>query len=179
MFLILFQKHPQLLAQRVGKIVRKLAQPFSLPLLSHNLIRRKCLTFRRSRPPAAAAELRALVPPYSRFMQARIYSSASPFSSVFPLGFWPCGGLRLGLVRFFKPFRPLALAQQALVAIILQVLRRFRGAALFRSVRPSSTWGFPFWPMGLTVQSSRPAYGGRLTFGVRAKISGTCTLTIS
>ena len=99
-------------------------------------------------------------------MQARIYSSASPFSSVFPLGFWPCGGLRLGLVRFFKPFRPLALAQQALVAIILQVLRRFRGAALFRSVRPSSTWGFPFWPMGLTVQSSRPAFCGRLTFGV-------------
>ena len=106
-----------------------------------------------------------LGPPYSRFMQARIYSSASPFSSVFPLGFWPCGGLRLGLVRFFKPFRPLALAQQALVAIILQVLRRFRGAALFRSVRPSSTWGFPFWPMGLTVQSSRPAFCGRLTFG--------------
>ena len=99
-------------------------------------------------------------------MQARIYSSASPFSSVFPLGFWPCGGLRLGLVRFFKPFRPLALAQQALVAIILQVLRRFRGAALFRSVRPSSTWGFPFWLLGLTVQSSGPAYGGPLTFGV-------------
>ena len=61
MFLILFQKHPQLLAQRAGKIVRKPVQPFSLPLLSHNLIRRKCLTFRRSRPPAAAAELKALV----------------------------------------------------------------------------------------------------------------------
>ena len=61
MFLILFQKHPQLLAQRVGKIVRKLAQPFSLPLLSRNLMRRKGLTFRRSRPPTAAAELRALV----------------------------------------------------------------------------------------------------------------------
>ena len=60
MFLILFQKHPQLLAQRVGKIVRKLAQPFSLPLLSRNLMRRKGLTFRRSRPPTAAAELRAL-----------------------------------------------------------------------------------------------------------------------
>ena len=107
----------------------------------------------------------AVSPFIFRFMQASIYSSASPFSSVFPLGFWPCGGLRLGLVRFFKPFRPLALAQQALVAIILQVLRRFRGAALFRSVRPSSTWGFPFWPMGLTVQSSRPAFCGRLTFG--------------
>ena len=49
-----------MLAQRAGKIVRKPVQPFSLPLLSHNLIRRKCLTFRRSRPPAAAAELKAL-----------------------------------------------------------------------------------------------------------------------
>ena len=123
------------------------------------------LTFRSSRP-AFCGRLTSPVSPFIfRFMQARIYSSASPFSSVFPLGFWPCGGLRLGLVRFFKPFRPLALAQQALVAIILQVLRRFRGAALFRSVRPSSTWGFPFWPMGLTVQSSRPAFCGRLTFG--------------
>ena len=121
---------------------------------------------RRSSRPAYGGRLTLAVSPFMfRFMQARIYSSASPFSSVFPLGFWPCGGLRLGLVRFFKPFRPLALAQQALVAIILQVLRRFRGAALFRSVRPSSTWGFPFWPMGLTVQSSRPAFCGRLTFG--------------
>ena len=83
MFLILFQKHPQLLAQRVGKIVRKLAQPFSLPLLSRNLMRRKGLTFRRSRPPTAAAELRALVPSYSRFMQAAIYSSASHVSKAF------------------------------------------------------------------------------------------------
>ena len=99
-------------------------------------------------------------------MQARIYSSASPFSSVFPLGFWPCGGLRLGLVRFFKPFRPLALAQQALVAIILKVLRRFRGAALFRGLRPSSSQGVPFWPSGLTLRSSRPAYGGRLIWAV-------------
>ena len=83
MLLILFQKHPQLLAQRAGKIVRKPVQPFSLPLLSHNLIRRKCLTFRRSRPPAAAAELKALVPSYSRFMQAAIYSSASHVSKAF------------------------------------------------------------------------------------------------
>ena len=89
-------------------------------------------------------------------MQARIYSSASPFSSVFPLGFWPCGGLRLGLVRFFKPFRPLALAQQALVAIILQVLRRFRGAALFHGPRPSSWLGAPFGPSGLPTRRSRP-----------------------
>ena len=93
-----------------------------------------------------------------------VFSRAVTFSSIYPLGFCRVPGFALGCCAGFKPFWPLALAQQALVAIILQVLRRFRGAALFRSVRPSSTWGFPFWPMGLTVQSSRPALGGRLTF---------------
>ena len=47
-----------------------------------------------------------------------------------------------------------------------QALRRFRDAVLFRSVRPSSIQWFLFWLLGLTVQSSRPAFGGRLTFGV-------------
>ena len=56
--------------------------------------------------------------------------------------------------------------QQALLAIILQALRRLRGAVLFHRVGPSSNWGFPFWVLGLTLQSSRPAYGGRLTLGV-------------
>ena len=93
------------------------------------------------------------------------YSLAFTFSRGYPLGFLPCVGLRLGVVRFFKPVEPLAEAQLALVAIILQALRRFRGAALFRGLRPSSPWGFPFWPLGLTVQSSRPAFDGRFTFG--------------
>ena len=48
----------------------------------------------------------------------------------------------------------------------MQALRRLRGAVLFRGLRPSSISGFPFWRLGLTGQSSRPAYGGRLTFGV-------------
>ena len=56
--------------------------------------------------------------------------------------------------------------QQAPPAIISQALRRLGGAVLFRSLRSSSSWGFPFWRLGLTVQSSRPAFGGRLTFGV-------------
>ena len=47
-----------------------------------------------------------------------------------------------------------------------QALRRFRDAVLFRSVRPSSIQWFLFWLLDLTVQSSRPAFGGRLTFGV-------------
>ena len=63
----------------------------------------------------------------------------------------------------FKPFWPPALAQQALLAIILQALCRLRGAVLFHRVGPSLSWGCPFWVLGLTRQSSRPAYCGRLT----------------
>ena len=75
-------------------------------------------------------------------------------------------GFALERCAGFKPFWPLALAQRAPPAIILQALRRLRGAVLFRGLRPSSISGFPFWRLGLTGQSSRPAYGGRLTFGV-------------
>ena len=92
------------------------------------------------------------------------YSSAFTFSSVYSLGFWFLAGLRLGALRQFKPFWPLALVQQAPPAIIFQAVRRLRGALLFRGLRPSSIWGFPFWLLGLTGQSSRPAFGRRLTF---------------
>ena len=37
-----------------------------------------------------------------RFMQASIYSSASPFSEVSPLGFWHRAGLRLHSLRWFQ-----------------------------------------------------------------------------
>ena len=106
----------------------------------------------------------AVSPFIFRFMQASIYSSGSPISKVSPLGFCRVPGFALGCCASFKRFWPLALVQQALPAIILQALRRLRGAVLFRSLRPSSSWGFPCWLLGLTVQSSRPAFGGRLTF---------------
>ena len=94
-----------------------------------------------------------------------LYSPAFTFSSVYSLGFGFLAGLRLGALRQFKPFWPLALVQQAPPAIIFQAVRRLRGALLFRGLRPSSIWGFPFWLLGLTGQSSRPAFGGRLTCG--------------
>ena len=78
------------------------------------------------------------------------YSPAFTFSSVYSLGFWFLAGLRLLASRQFSAFLP--------------ALRRLRGAVLFRGLCSSSSWGFPFWLLGLTVQSSRPAFGGRLTF---------------
>ena len=92
-----------------------------------------------------------------------LYSPAFHFSSGYPLGFLPCAGLRLGVLRHFKPFWPLALVQQAPSAIIFQAVRRLGGTLLFRGLFPSSIQKFLFWLLGLTVQSSRPAFCGRLT----------------
>ena len=92
------------------------------------------------------------------------YSPAFIFSSVYSLGFLPCAGLHLGVLRHFKPFWPLALVQQAPSAVIFQAVRRLGGTLLFRGLFPSSIQKFLFWLLGLTVQSSRPAFGGRLTF---------------
>ena len=100
----------------------------------------------------------------SALFSPMFYSPAFTFSSVYSLGFGFLAGLRLLVLRQFKSFWPLALAQQAPPAIILQASRRFRGAVLFHGLRSSSSWDFPFWLLGLTVQSSRPAFGRRLTF---------------
>ncbi len=68
--------------------------------------------------------------------------------------------------RLSKPFWPPALASQAPPAIILAVLHRFRGPALFRGLRPCPSPGAPFWPSGLTLRSSGPAFCGPLTLAV-------------
>ena len=66
----------------------------------------------------------------------------------------------------FKAFWNLALVQQALPAIFFAALRRFGGAALLRGLRPSPIQGAPFWPSGLTLRSSGPAFCGPLTLPV-------------
>ena len=92
------------------------------------------------------------------------YSPAFIFSSGYLLGFCRVPGFALGRCAVFKPFWPLALVQQPLPAIIFQAVRRLRGTLLFRGLFPSSIQQFLFLLLGLTVQSSRPAFGGRLTF---------------
>ena len=85
-----------------------------------------------------------------------VYSPAFILSSVYSLGFWFLAGLRLLVLCQFSAF--------------LQAVSRLGGAVLFRGLRPSSIQWFLFWRLGLTVQSSRPAFGGRLTFGIRMKM---------
>ena len=93
-----------------------------------------------------------------------VYSPAFIFSSGYSLGFCRVPGFALGRCASFKPFWPLALVQQAPPAIIFQALRCLGGAVLFRGLRPSSIQKFLFLLLWLTGQSSRPAFGRRLTF---------------
>ena len=94
-----------------------------------------------------AAYFRSLACEKPALFSPMFYSSAFTFSSVYSLGFGFLAGLRLGALRQFKPFWPLALVQQAPPAIIFQALRRLRGAVLFHGVRPSPSGGsrFGFW----------------------------------
>ena len=104
----------------------------------------------------------------NRFIQPMLFHQHSPSQAVICWVFCCVPGFALGHCASFKPFWPLALAQLALAAIILQALRRFRGAVLFRGLRSSSSWGFPFWLLGLTLRSSGPAFCGPLTLAVSA-----------
>ena len=78
-----------------------------------------------------------------------VHSPAFTSSSVYSLGFCRVPGFAFGRCASFKSFLP--------------ALRRLRGALFFHGLRSSSIWGFPFWLLGLTGQSSRPAFCGRLT----------------
>ena len=95
-----------------------------------------------------------------RFMQARIYSSVSPFSKVSTLGFWRCAGLRVLALRRFQVFlAPSACASSAASyhfcsASPLPWLRAFSWAApVFKS-------GRPLLAFGSNCSSQPTAYGG-------------------
>ena len=60
--------------------------------------------------------------------------------------------------RLSKPFWPPALASQAPPAIILAVLRRFRGSALLRGLCPSSSQGAPFLAFGSNSALKRTGF---------------------
>ena len=60
--------------------------------------------------------------------------------------------------KAFKPFWPPALVQQEPPAIILAVLRRFRGSALLRGLCPSSSQGAPFLAFGSNSALKRTGF---------------------
>ena len=100
----------------------------------------------------------------SALFSPMFYSLAFIFSSVYSLGFGFLAGLRLGVLRQFQAF----LASSA--CAVRATSYHFSSSApppwrsAFLQFAPVVKLGFPFWRLGLTVQSSRPAFGGRLTF---------------
>ena len=62
------------------------------------------LTIRRSRPPTAAAELRALARSENRFVLDHGLFTAFTFLGAYPLGVLPCAGLCLWVLRQFQFF---------------------------------------------------------------------------
>ncbi len=109
---------------------------------------------------------RALVPSYSSLCRPAFIPALRQSQRFLLWGFGAAPGFACLHCASFKPFWPPALVQQAPPAIILAVLRRFRGPALFPGLRPSSRLGAPFWPSGLTLRSSGPAFCGPLTLAV-------------
>ena len=103
-----------------------------------------------------AAYFRSLVPSYSALCRPAFIPALRLSQRFLFGGFGALLGFACVCLVGFKPFGPLALVQQAPPAIILAALRRFRGPALLRGLRPSSRLGAPFWPSGLTVRRSRP-----------------------
>jgi len=118
-----------------------------------------CFALRRGLP-------RALVPSYSALCRPAFIPGFRLSQRFLLWGFGALPGFACIRCASFKPFWPLALVQKALPAIVLAALRRFRGPALFRGPRPSSRLGAPFWPSGLTLRSSGPAFCGPLTLAV-------------
>ena len=88
-----------------------------------------------------------------RFMQARIYSSVSPFSKVSPLGFRPPAGLRLHALRQFAAF----LASSACQSSATSYLYCSAAPLPWRS---AFSWAAPFFKSGrsLLAFGSNPAF---------------------
>lgn len=95
-----------------------------------------------------------------------LYSPPFTFSSRYPLDVLLRVGLRLSGLRKFQAFLASSACWACADSYHFASIASPRWRSAFRSLRPSSSWGFPFWRLCLTVQSSRPAFGGRLTFGV-------------
>ena len=88
------------------------------------------------------------VSPITRSMRAATYSSTRPRS------------------KGFLAFLASSACAASATSYHFAALRRFRGAAVFLGLRTSSSLGAPFWPSGLTLRSSGPAFCGPLTLAV-------------
>ena len=111
-----------------------------------------------------AAYFLSLVCAKPALFKSMVHSPAFTFSSGYPLGFSPCAGLRLWAQRQFQAFLASSPCAASATSYHFSSIASPPWRSAFSRFAPVVKLEFPFWRLGLTVQSSRPAFGGRLTF---------------
>ena len=111
-----------------------------------------------------AAYFRSLACSKPALFRPMVHSPAFTFSSVYSLGFGFLAGLRLLVLRQFQAFLAASPCAACASSYHFSSSALPRWHNVFSRFASVVNLGFPFWLLGLTVQSSRPAFGGRLTF---------------
>ena len=111
-----------------------------------------------------AAYFRSLVCAKPALLKSMVHSSAFTFSSVYSLRVLPCAGLRLWALHQFQAFLASSPLAASATSYHFSSIASPPWRSAFSRFAPVVKLEFPFWRLGLTVQSSRPAFGGRLTF---------------
>ena len=116
---------------------------------------------RRSSRPAYCGRLILFVSPFIfRLMQARIYSSDSPFSKVFPLGFWRSAGLRLHSPRRFRAFLTSSACTASASSYHFCSVAPLPWRGAFSWAAPVFKSGRPLLAFGSNCSSQPTTYGG-------------------
>ena len=109
----------------------------------------------------ASPPLTLAVSPFMfRFMQASIYSSASPISKVSPLGFWRCAGLRLSALRRFQAFLASSACAASATSYYFCSTASLPWRSAFSWAAPVFKAGRPLLAFGSNCSSQPTAYGG-------------------
>ena len=118
------------------------------------------LTVRRSRPPTAAAELRALVPHRNRFIWPMLFQPAFSFSGVIQRLVCRPSGLRLRAACFFQAFLASGPCVAAASSYHFSCAASPRWRSAFSQFAPVAKLGFPVLAIGSNCSSQPTAYGG-------------------
>ena len=118
------------------------------------------LTLRSSGLAFSQPLILAVSPFMFRFMQASIYSSASPISKVSPLGFWRCAGLRLHSLRRFQVFLASSACAASATSYYFCSTASLPWRSAFSWAAPVFKAGRPLLAFGSNCSSQPTAYGG-------------------
>ncbi len=102
----------------------------------------------------------AVSPFIFRFMQASLYSSASPFSSVYSLGSWHCAGLRLHVLHQFQAFLASSACVESATSYHSCSAAPLPWPSGFSWAAPVFKLGRPLPAFGSNCSSQPTAYGG-------------------